>query len=365
MQTFIRTLTVAVAMFMVLIVGCSGARPKKELPPTGKVKAVVEREVEKKGAISLEVKQIEELAERSTADKGAEALLTPQRVATIGDFFEHYDVGPDNAIVASVYNKDGKSGSDIWIFKTGKTRLTKTNYFHYTPSFSSDGNAVYFVSDRGKKPTSEYDQTSYVWRIPSNGAGGITRIGTPCFRYDAPVESPSGRYILVSAKEFYQTDFFVWYMERNGALPTQLKQGFGARWLGDRKIIFQSRDENTGRLSIWTCNLDGSNLTQIISDPEMDCLMPAPSPNGELVAYVKQKHLSKKDVGDLDKLSEVLNSRDIYIYKYKDGLSQQITTNISRDDIPRWSPDGKFLYFRSSRGLSWNIWRLSTDFLQH
>jgi Tol biopolymer transport system component len=54
-------------------------------------------------------------------------------------------------------------------------------------------------------------------------------------------------------------------------------------------------------------------------------------------------------------------TRDIYVYDRRTGLSQQLTTNSSRDDMPRWSADGSYLMFRSTRGVGWNIWRVDTS----
>ena len=182
-----------------------------------------------------------------------------------------------------------------------------------------------------------------------------TRIGTPSYQFLYPIESPDGLKILFSSREFFENSHFIWYEQKNGALPTQLKQGLYANWLDNNTIVFSTKDENTGFYSIWTSNIDGSNLTQIIFDSEMDCIFPAASPNGQFIAYVKQ-------LPNINKTVE-MQSRDIHIFNFQDNLSQQITTNISRDDMPHWSTEGDFLYFRSSRGLAWNIWRLPTTFL--
>jgi len=339
-----------------MLTGCAYKEPVKDLPATGNVTVLIEkaRVDEKEGLITIEVESYEELAERSIADKGAESLLTPQRYANIGTYFMSYQVGPENQIIASVFNnQEGRWFSDLWIFDKGKIRLTKTNYLNNDPSFSIDGESVYFVSSRAKKSFKKYDQASYIWRIRSNGAGGLTRIGTPSNRFFDPVESPDENNILFSSREFYGSNNFIWYMQKNGALPTQLKQGQFAKWIDNDTIVFSSFDESTELYTIWTSKIDGSMLTQIISDINMHCIHPAPSKDGQFIAYVKQM----PGTGDLE------DSRDIYIYNIKEGLSQQITTNLSRDDLPQWSNDGEFIYFRSSRGLRWNIWRLPTTFL--
>ena len=353
----IKHLLALVPVSVIAISGCS-SKQVKEGPATGTVNVIIEKEVsnEKTGEISIQAQRIDEIAERSIADKGAESLLTPQRFANVGaSYFSSYAVGPSNEILVSIYNKDGQSGSDLWVYKNGKVRLTKTNYFNQHPSFSADGKSVYFAASRGKKSADAYDQNSYIWRMSSNGAGGLTRIGTPVYQFINPKESPDGEKILFSSREFFENSPFIWYMKKNGALPTQLKQGTYADWVDDETIIFSAKDENTGLYAIWKSNIDGSNLTQIISDNEMDCISPTIDPTKKFVAYVKQSPKGSK--------VEELQSRDVHVFQLDDALSQQITTNISRDDMPKWSPDGDYLYFRSSRGLAWNVWRLSTDFL--
>lgn len=341
--------------------GCTTTPKPNNLPKTGKVNIVIEKEIknEKSGIISIKAQRLEEIAERSTMDKGAESLLTPQRYVNIGkNFFNYYSVGDDGKIIVTIYNQSGKKGSDLWLFNNnGTIRLTKTNYFHEYPSFSTDGKNIYFSATRGKNNSSQYDQNSYIWRMSSNGVGGLTRIGTPTYKFYNPIESPDGVKILFSSREFFDNSQFIWYMQKNGALPTQLKQGESASWINNNKIVFSAKDENTGLYSIWTSNINGSSLTQIISDNKFDCIQPRVDPSGNFIAFTKQLPNKNPRI--------TTQSRDIYIFNIKDNLSQQITTNISRDDMPRWSKKGDFIYFRSSRGLVWNIWRLSTKFLDN
>ncbi|MBU2489551.1 MAG: hypothetical protein KKA60_09190 [Proteobacteria bacterium] len=338
----------AALLALCLVSGCQ-TLPKEA--PTGKV--VLIREVvvtDRAGVSSIKVERVEEIAERSTVDKDAESLMTPQRYADVGSYFQNYAVNDASDVVVTIFNQEGREGSDLWIYKGGKMRLSKTDYFHWDPAFSRDGSSVYFVGDKGRVAKDTSDQTYYLWRVSSVGSGGLTRIGTPSFRYFSPSESPDGKHILVSCQEFMDNAPFLWYMNSNGALPTQLKQGQAGQWMDNETLLFQTPDENTNLQTIWTCKIDGSNLTQIISDNEMHCMQPVSSPDSRFVAYVKQ-------------LPDKPESRDIYVLDLKTGLSQQLTTNKSRDDLPRWSTDGAHLFFRSSRGVSWNVWRLSTGFL--
>ena len=291
-----------------------------------------------------------EYAEKSIADKGADSLMTAQRVIPMPTYFESYFIGYDNQIVASIYNfkKNTVLSSDVWLLGNGKVRITNSDYYNSNPSLSKDGKQIYFASDRGRVVRDAYAQNSYIWRMSSVGAGGLGRIGTASFYYSSPVESPNGEKVLLSQMDFSGKQPYIWYMGRNGELPTQLQSGRDAKWISDTQIVYSGIDESTNRWSLWTMNIDGTRLTQIQSDRSLHCIQPAPSPDGKYIAFVKQN--SKQE-----------DSRDVYIYNVKSGLTFQVTTNKSRDDFPQWSQDSQHLYFRSSRGGKWNIWRIQSS----
>ena len=53
--------------------------------------------------------------------------------------------------------------------------------------------------------------------------------------------------------------------------------------------------------------------------------------------------------------------RDIYTIPAGGGPRTAVTTDAALDWAPRWSPDGRSLYFSSDRGGSMNIWRIAID----
>ncbi|MEM8962302.1 MAG: S9 family peptidase, partial [Acidobacteriota bacterium] len=76
---------------------------------------------------------------------------------------------------------------------------------------------------------------------------------------------------------------------------------------------------------------------------------PRPSPDGAWVAYVLRSTDLEADRG----------RTDLWLVP-SDGSTQprQLTTHEASDYSPRWSPDGKGLYFLSSRSGSSQVWRL-------
>jgi len=342
------------------LAACAG--PVQTEVPKGTVTAFYEEEIlnPEKGTLVITSEARKESAEKGTADQGMETLLTPQKYAQVGRFFLSYDMGPANRIVLSIPNLSEESGkqagpfrgSDLWIFHSaGNTRLTKTGFFHNDPRFSQEGDFIYFASRRGVAVETTEDRKCYLWRIPSLSAGGLTRIGSPAFSCHGPAESPDGTKLLYGERETWEDTPALWYARVNGTLPTRLTEGIDGIWLDNDTVLFSAPDDNTGRAAIWTIRTDGSLLTQIAADTERDCFQPRADPSGRYIAFTKQ-------------LPGKPETADIHVLGLRDYLTRQITTNMSRDDMPRWSRDGKYIYFRSSRGLGWNIWRVPADFLE-
>jgi dipeptidyl aminopeptidase/acylaminoacyl peptidase len=80
-----------------------------------------------------------------------------------------------------------------------------------------------------------------------------------------------------------------------------------------------------------------------VSDPQA-------SPDGRYVAYVQ----SETDL-DANKLPTDIWLVDL---EAKDAAPRHLTRNAANDTSPRWSPDGKSLYFLSTRSGSSQVWRL-------
>lgn len=78
---------------------------------------------------------------------------------------------------------------------------------------------------------------------------------------------------------------------------------------------------------------------------------PAVSPDGKLVAFTSS-------ATDLE-----ANKRrtDVYLADVGGTWTRRLTTHEASDSGARWAPDGKSLYFLSTRSGSQQVWRLSLD----
>jgi dipeptidyl aminopeptidase/acylaminoacyl peptidase len=75
------------------------------------------------------------------------------------------------------------------------------------------------------------------------------------------------------------------------------------------------------------------------------------APDGEQVAFVVR-------VTDLEANK---GRNDIWLARVDDGALRRLTTHAAGSSSPRWTPDGRLIYFLSSRSGSSQVWRIPVD----
>jgi Tol biopolymer transport system component len=100
----------------------------------------------------------------------------------------------------------------------------------------------------------------------------------------------------------------------------------------------------SGRMQIWSCDRDGSNLVQLTSG---DCIAGSPrwSPDGSRLAFDCSLH----------------SNFDVYTIPSSGGPPRRITSGASDDSGPSWSRDGRWIYFSSNRSGSYQIWKAPAE----
>ncbi|NOX36641.1 MAG: S9 family peptidase [Calditrichaeota bacterium] len=78
---------------------------------------------------------------------------------------------------------------------------------------------------------------------------------------------------------------------------------------------------------------------------------PQISPDGKRIAFVVTEYF----------LEEGKSNADIYVMNLDGRQLKQMTRNPAADFHPRWSPDGRYLYYLSSRADGVQLWRLPVD----
>ncbi len=135
-----------------------------------------------------------------------------------------------------------------------------------------------------------------------------------------------------------------------GAVTRLTEEGRHPAWSADGKEIFYDTEawfnarSRTGVSQLKAVNVETGDLRVVF---EGDAVDPAASPNGHRVAFWG--------------LPRGTGQRDIWTIPVEGGEAVAVMTDAATDWSPIWAPDGKFLYFNSDRGGSFNIWRVPID----
>lgn len=120
------------------------------------------------------------------------------------------------------------------------------------------------------------------------------------------------------------------------------------------KIVFcrYKTSASNSPASIWVMNIDGTNVTEVMSNPNQQMFSPSWSPDGKKIVF----QAAAKKGGSY-------NTSDIFVMNSDGGALTQLTTNDSSDMSPVWSSDG-YIYFISDRGAKKGnnqVWRFRAN----
>jgi Tol biopolymer transport system component/DNA-binding winged helix-turn-helix (wHTH) protein len=110
-----------------------------------------------------------------------------------------------------------------------------------------------------------------------------------------------------------------------------------------RKVAFTSRRSVDGL--VWVCNVDGSGCHELPHPSTSWASSPAWSPDGRRLAF---------DAGVGDQFH-------VFITAPEGGVLRPLTSSRTYDARPRYSTDGKWIYFTSTRSGDYQIWRMRAD----
>jgi Tol biopolymer transport system component len=155
-----------------------------------------------------------------------------------------------------------------------------------------------------------------------------------------------------------ESQLFVWSAdtrrEEPVSAPSTLRR-FPYDWSPDgRGLLVSQEASDTHSFEIWlrpaTVETGAEPAARrIISDPGYDLWQPHFSPNGQWIVFIATRTTPT-----------VYESR-LYVMHASGGPKIPITDGKNWDDKPRWSPDGKSIYFVSGRGGFFNVWGIRFD----
>src|ERR1700730_12911005 len=281
---------------------------------------------------------------------GAQAApTTPRRPITVEDYFqvrevEDPQISADGQWVAYTVStsslKDDEEKTRIWMVATAggdAVAMTSEETSSEHPRWSPDGKYLAFLSKRNEGKT-------YIWLLNRLGGEAQPLVKTPQDVKDF-AWSPDGKRIVLVLQDPSPEDLEAaeerTKEESEGKEIKDKKPKARRPWVVDRYLF---KEDETGylerlRTHLYVFDLAGKTLTQVPSG-DFDDEHPAWSPDDKLLAFS-----SKRSTPDPDRTYD----SNIWVVAAdntdKGAHLTQITTNPGSDDSPAWSPDGKWIAY--------------------
>jgi dipeptidyl aminopeptidase/acylaminoacyl peptidase len=269
------------------------------------------------------------------------------RPITIDDYFQIREVhdpqlSPDAQSVAYVVKtailKTDKNEERIWMVpRSGgdAIALTAEGVSSSHPRWSPDGKSIAFLSERNEGQTQ-------VWLLSLRGGEAQRLTETPQDVEDF-AWSPDGRRIVLVLRDASpeQLEAAKEAKDKEGEASSKEKKKTPKPYVIDR---LQFKFDEIGyidrrRTHLYVFDLAAKGLAQVTSG-DYDDSEPAWSPDGKLLAFTSNR--SKPD-------PDLTYNSDIWVVASnnsdKGAHPTQITTNSGSDTTPAWSPDGKWLTY--------------------
>ena len=238
--------------------------------------------------------------------------------------------------------------SNVWKMNTSiagapRSAITTGNFHDITPNASSDGKMLYFATTRNGRLC--------ICRLNMERQSGITTVTQGNTADYSPALHPDTKDLLYAAVlPASNNPAYLWEVPvADRGLPSQLREGYEPRWSPDgKKLLYIKGDREKNQAKIWVCDRDGGNPTQLsMGNGDFNDVDANWSIDGKRIVFASNRAVIK------DK-----RNYDVWVMDADGGNLTQLTTNGSCDDNPVFGPDGKTVYFRSNRGLVWDIWQL-------
>ena len=245
--------------------------------------------------------------------------------------------------IAFSSRRDG-NGEIYLLSSEGEINITNNPAEDAESDLSPDGSEIVFASDR--------DGTFHVFVVDVDGTG-LVKLTNEAAGDLSPRWSPDGKRIAFSRVGA------IYVMDSDGTNVQKVTEpkpettappceagGFLGTWSPDGKqLTFYAASATRGLGQVCIVDVDGSNLTVVVSEPPGYHVEPAWSPDGEWIAY--------RSIRD--------DNHEIYIVK-PDGTSETNLTNHPATDLePDWSPDSEWIVFGSDRSGSFDLYIMRAD----
>ena len=277
----------------------------------------------------------------------AQQSATAPRAITIDDYFQVREVrdpqwSPDAQWVAYTVKtallKEDKNEERLWMIPSiggEATALTAKGLSSSHARWSPDGKFIAFLSARDEGKTQ-------IWLLNRLGGESQRLTDTPQAVEDFAWAPDSRRLVLV-LRDANPEELEAAKENKNKEVSAKEKKKTAKPWVIDR---LQFKEDELGyldrrRTHLYVFDLTAKSLTQVTSG-DYDDSEPAWSPGGKLLAFTSKRSTPDPDANyNSDIWTVAADNTD------KGAHLTQVTTNPGADTTPAWSPDGKWITYVS------------------
>lgn len=213
-------------------------------------------------------------------------------------------------------------------------QLTRNGSINLNPDFSPAGREIIYTSYRRNNPDLYRRELSTGAEVAVSAHRGINVTGA---------WSPDGKWIALALSRDGNSEIYA--VSRDGKQLKRLTNNaaidVSPTWSPDgRRIAFVS--DRLGKPQVFITNADGSDVRRLTTSGSYN-VSPRWSPKGDRIVYCRQE-----------------GGFQIYAIT-PDGVDDTRLTTDGSNEHPRWSPDGRFITFSSTREGGEAIYVMRTD----
>ena len=249
---------------------------------------------------------------------------------------------PDGQKIAFVRESESETSDLYWIPVAGgePRQITHDEKLIHGIAWATDNQSIIFSSNRAGQPA--------LWQVAING-GAPERLPVGTEDASQPAVSAKGdRLAFVQSSAVFgilritQSKWNTLESKNQTIISSTAEDSAPSVSPDGKQFAFQSW--RSGNQQIWLASMDGQSLRQLTPNDKHLYFAGSPSwaPSGDQLAYDCRRG----------------GHSHIFVIAPSGGAPKQLTYGDVNDIVPRWSRDGKFIYFRSNRGGRWQLWKL-------